>query len=626
MENRILREQIEEDIQLLKDNLSWDTNVIKDEYTFNYWILSNIYNLDEEECNVNITEYNDKGIDCFVHYEDDKELYIIQNKYYSDKTILSSKEVSDFLTRPLSKLRDGNYRRSVELQKLFEKIKDDEQYKIFLHFYITNNNKTEDVISVIKNFKDENVFAEIFFLDDIKNKYYGKSYKENITLNTKLNVKNKAAYLAIRPQEYNLPNMSEAYYVMAKVTEIYKLWNDAEAKNYPLFEENIREYLGGTSGINKRIITTLKDENERGNFFYYNNGITIICERAKADAKIVNITNPQIVNGCQTVNSIVEALKNYKNINEEFEDVYIMAKILVMKESDTNFYRDIVKYTNSQNSINDKVFGATLQPFFTIQKNLKNFGFLLTVKQSDKYQFKQFYKEKKELGELLLKAKNNISDNFIEFKMLQNVQISLETLIQIIGALKKDAYFAYTKKAYLLKPTNKEYYQQFSTKIGEFFTTESIVKLIILYKKAEIDKRNSEDKKTPSPYYLLNFIGYDLAKKNIDKQTFFKELLSDELEVIYERYKILSQKYYKAFKDKYELEYNQMVKQKVDIDLMNKVLNNHFESMKEYNSEDYNELRNIYNKFKEERSLTHAISNCRNSSKFKACSPHPSSV
>ena len=51
MESRIFKEQIKDDIQLLKDNLAWDSNIKKDEYAFNYWILSNIYNLDEEECN-----------------------------------------------------------------------------------------------------------------------------------------------------------------------------------------------------------------------------------------------------------------------------------------------------------------------------------------------------------------------------------------------------------------------------------------------------------------------------------------------------------------------------------------------------------------------------------------------
>jgi len=266
--------------------------------------------------------------------------------------------------------------------------------------------------------------------------------------------------------------------------------------DYPLFEENIREYLGGTSGINKSIILTLKNKYERRNFFYYNNGITMICGKAKADSKEVAIEDPQIVNGCQTVNSIAEALNNDTNIDEDFKDVYVMVKILVLEKHDTFFYRDIVKYTNSQNSINDKVFGATLQPFFTIQKKLLDYGFLLTVKQSDKHKFKTEYKDKKMLGKLIQVAQKNTPVDFFDYKTVQSLQISLETLIQIIIAFQKDAQLAYTKKSLLLKPTNKEYYQDFSTRIGEFFTVESMSKLIIIYKKAEFDKKNSDDKKT----------------------------------------------------------------------------------------------------------------------------------
>ena len=603
MDNIIFREQIKEDIELLKKNLQWDPNIQKDEYAFNYWILSNIYNLDAEDANTNITEYNDKGIDCFVHYEEDKELYIIQNKYYDENTSLSSKEVSDFLTRPLSKLREGTYKRSTELQKIFDKIKNDSQYKIFLHFYVTNNRKSDDISSIIKDFKErneeDNLFVDIFFLDNIKEKYFGKSYRENVQLNISLTVNNKASYLAIRPKEYRLPNMSEAYYVMAKVTEMYELWKKAEEKGYPLFEENIREYLGGTSGINKGIISTLKNKEEKGNFFYYNNGITIICREAKADSKKVEIFDPQIVNGCQTVNSIVEVLKSCSDPNAEFEHVYVMVKILVIDIEDAGyrqFYRDIVKYTNSQNSINEKVFGATLQPFFTIQKNLLKYGFLLDVKQSDKYQFKEKYQDKKELGKLLNTARSHIPTNFYEVNRIHDIQITLETLIQIIGALKKDAHFAYTKKSYLLKPTS-EHYQSFSIRIGEMFTTETMVKLISLYKKAEIDKRESEDKKTPSPYYLFNFIGFDLERKNIDLQEFFKGITLDELKVIYESYKVLTKKYYVEFKKKHNLEYNQMIKKEVDFDIMSNVLNAHFENMKDYNIDSYNRLKAIFNKF-----------------------------
>lgn len=604
MDNKIFREQIQEDIKLIQDKLSWDANIKKDEYAFNYWVLSNIYNLDEETCNDNITEYNDKGIDCFVHFEEDKELYIIQNKYYADDTPLNSRELSDFLTRPLATLNKGDYKRSLKLQNIYSKAKKDDAYKIFLHFYLTNDKKTEDLKNVINDFKqnqDNDVFFDFFYLSDIKEKYYGKSFKENSYLTTQLTVKNKGTYLAVRPKEYGLPNMSEAYYVMAKVTGVYNIWKEAKDKDYPLFEENIREYLGGTSGINKGIIQTLKDPKERGNFFYYNNGITIICDKAKADAKKVEIENPQIVNGCQTVSSIAEHFKTVTVDNKkDYEHVYVMAKILVVEEKDTNFYRDVVKYTNSQNAINDKVFAATLKPFFTIQKTIEKLGFLVPVKQSDRHQFKERYKESKAKGILLNTAKTSIPDNFYDVKRITDVQISLENLIQIIGAYLKDAYFAYTKKSSLLKPTSTEYYQNFSRKIGEFLTTESMVKLILLFKKAEFDRKSSEDKRTPMPYYLLNFIGFYLETQNIDKQEFLKQISKEDLKFVYEKFKPLSSKYTKKYEEKIGFDYNKMIQQKVDTEIMQEVLKGMFEGLEEHNKADYQKLTDIFQKIKDE--------------------------
>ncbi len=594
MENSIFREQILVDINLIQENLSWDPNIKKKEYAFNYWILSNIYNLDEEECNSNITEYNDKGIDCFVHYKEDKELYIIQNKYYSETTQLNSKEVSDFLTRPIASLEEGNYKKSPELQKIYNQAIEDNKYKIFLHFYVTNNSKTDDITNLIDRQSSNNVIVELFYLDDIKEKYYRKSFKDTKKLNATIKVKNKATYLAIRPEEYDLPNMSEAYYVMAKVYDIYQLWYKAKESNYELFEKNIREYLGGASQINRAIIETLNDSDERGNFFYYNNGITIICDGARADAQKVEINNPQIVNGCQTVNSIAEALRHDNNSENDFKDVYVMAKILVLKKENKEFYRNIVKYTNSQNSINEKVFGAVLQPFFTIQDKIKQQGFLLIVKQSDKYKFKKKYEDTKEKGKLLKLTNKQSTEDFHQFKKITDVQIPLETLIQIIGAFKKDAHFAYTKKSSLLKQSSTEYYENFSTQIGNFFTTDSMVKLILLYKKSEYDKRNSDDKKSPAPYYLLNFLGCYLDIKEIDKQNFLKTISTEQLVIVYENFADLSSEYYESYKNKHGLEYNQMIKQKVDIDIMQEELDKHLKGLNKHNPERYKKLMDVF--------------------------------
>ena len=68
------------------------------------------------------------------------------------------------------------------------------------------------------------------------------------------------------------------------------------------------------------------------------------------------ITNPQVVNGCQTVNSIYEYLQNVapSELEREFKDTFVMLKILVINRDndlESELYKNIVKYNNSQNKI-----------------------------------------------------------------------------------------------------------------------------------------------------------------------------------------------------------------------------------------------------------------------------------
>lgn len=350
------RKQLKEDINFIQDNyLYLDPNLKKDDYSFNFWIQTKMYEVDEEVAINNITEYNDKGIDCFVHYEETKELFLIQNKYYGENTNLNVREVSHFLTTSLGKLEEGNYK-NLELQKAYNIAKSDSNYKVWLHFYITNDKITQDIINVVNEFNkgSRQVLCETrakhFSLEDIYHLYYGASFKKDIKFNHIITTKNRGTFLQIKPEDYNLPGMSEAYYIMTPIITLYEMYKESKKNDYPLFEENIREYLGKSS-INTGIIKTLRDENERKNFFYYNNGVTIICDSSnKITSNKLELVQPQIVNGCQTVNTIYEVLDSYSptEITNTFNGVYVMTKILIQTNKTPDFYKKVVKFTNSQ--------------------------------------------------------------------------------------------------------------------------------------------------------------------------------------------------------------------------------------------------------------------------------------
>lgn len=579
--------QIKEDIRILQDNFKdVDEKILKDEYAFNYWVLSRIYSIDEELIPSYITEYNDKNIDCFVFYEDSKELYIIQNKYYAKDNPVKRNDVSDFLETPLNQLLNGHYK-SKELQDIFDKIYPDPEAKIFLHFNVSNNKENIDSKKNIESFNvtpHKNIKAYInakyHTLDDLYNLYYGKNYKEDHNFTYDLNTINKGTYASLR-EEYGITGICEAYYIITPITEIYNMYQKAEKKNYPLFEENIREYLGvgSKTSINSGIISTLKDENERKNFLYYNNGITITCSgvepsKNEKNKRILPLVRPQIVNGCQTVNSIVEVLKDYNSeeIGSQFSSVYLMVKALIIPnlniKGNKEFANNVVKYTNRQNAISEKAFAANIDKFYRFQDEFMKRGFILLVKPSDKNKFKNYLKENKD--ELFAKTQKYAkSVGYKDFKM-GDLSVELEKLLQVYVALKTDGYTAYKSKPEVLKQ-NSKIYANFSLTIEHDLSWDNMIKLFLLYKRAESDQKqnikNDPDKKYPIPYYLLGFLNKFLNKQNVEYSKFF----TSEIDMINDAYRYLSlltNIYRKTYLKTKKIEYNNMIKNAIDEDIL----------------------------------------------------------
>lgn len=68
-----------------------------------------------------------------------------------------------------------------------------------------------------------------------------------------------------------------------------------------IFARNIRGYLGDTQ-ISEAMKATLRDA--PSTFFYSNNGITIVCDKALEIQKTLLVSNPQIINGQQTTRAL----------------------------------------------------------------------------------------------------------------------------------------------------------------------------------------------------------------------------------------------------------------------------------------------------------------------------------
>lgn len=150
-------------------------------------------------------------------------------------------------------------------------------------------------------------------------------------------------------------DIKKAYTFTCKASEFMKILTKEDGQlRRSLFNDNVRDYLGNKGAVNSEIEQTIVENPEL--FLLCNNGITIVCSNfEQVRDKLVNIENPQIVNGCQTSNSIFN-LKDHPNINK------VQVLIRIISTDSLGISNKIVRGTNKQNQVLDEAFEATL-PF-----------------------------------------------------------------------------------------------------------------------------------------------------------------------------------------------------------------------------------------------------------------------
>lgn len=582
------RKQLLEDFEDYRAKYPNIANLSKDEWAFNFWILDKLFSVDEEIIETNIVDYNDKGVDCFVWHEDLHDLYLIQNKFYSDDTKLTKDYVmNDFLTRAIGALEKGTYTRSKELQDIFTKHSEEDDFSVHFHIYVSNNTaKTSNIVDAIAHFNElyanKRYDARIFSLDEIEELFYQEPIQNKQSFKFTIQTINKGTILNVDNEAYKMTLALDAKYVLTPVTVIYNMCKEAKEKGYPIFDENIREYLGSTGAVNKRIVATLKDSKDRANFFFYNNGITMIVSDMSAESmisstqkRIFDVSNPQIVNGCQTVSTIFETLSSLPeaSLESEFSDTYVMTKILKIpadNEGLKELYKNIVTYNNSQNKVDENTFVAIRDVFRHVQREFKVRGLLVCVKQSDTHTFLEEYKT---ATPLLDKCRNKL-DMFglTGYSHTKDFLVSLEKLLQVILAFDNTPTDAIQHKSKLLRDQTLQ-----NLRVVEFikktqFTSNDLFDLYLLYLRAEQEKKRG-DGKTPNPFYFVYCFAryiYDGSSQSID------QLLCDTTTIdgIVKKYKAVLSMYYSKWASKNPgKEYNDMIKSEVDVALLDECKN-----------------------------------------------------
>lgn len=155
-------------------------------------------------------------------------------------------------------------------------------------------------------------------------------------------------------------------------TEIARLVNDNP--DGAVFDLNIRRFLGMRGSVNKDILKTCTSIELSYEFWFLNNGITLVCDHfdpvTDPDNPHVKLHNLQIVNGCQTATTLALAHAS----GQLAPDVRVVTRIYESKDRD--LISRIVLTTNNQNQISSRDLRANDPAQLDMEEGFKIYKYL----------------------------------------------------------------------------------------------------------------------------------------------------------------------------------------------------------------------------------------------------------
>jgi len=331
-------ENIQDNIQEYAEN---SKNEVEKGNNFLQWVLTRVFEATEDDAADAIVDgANDLGIDAYLPVDfSDNTIRLFQSKYgtsHSLEAIAKFKEdAKRLLEKDITKMRP-------ELAQLVTKIKE-KNLKIKC-CYVTNQ-RVEYSDEFIEILDIEKIIQRLW--DRIKKPAAGK--KSSIKLEKMLRYDN----------------------TILGVLKLRELTDFVSKNRDYVFESNIRQWMQFKTTVNKGLRETL--QNNPGKFFFYNNGITIVVSNfEELGENIIQLYAPQIVNGAQTSNSIVDHAKRTKNMNGSMT-------VTIIKADDEQEQNNITKYRNSQNSVRGKDLVSLMDFHKSVKSQLKNCGYFYEI-------------------------------------------------------------------------------------------------------------------------------------------------------------------------------------------------------------------------------------------------------
>jgi AIPR protein len=169
-----------------------------------------------------------------------------------------------------------------------------------------------------------------------------------------------------------------------RVTELARLF---ETHGDRLLDRNIRRYLGLRSNrVNKDIAETLRSREERKNFYFFNNGVTLTCTKFRHNALqsgdyLAKLESLQVINGGQTCHTIRRMLADLPD--EDFSRTFVLVRIYELDDSEHDLVPAITYATNSQNPVELGDLRANDEIQVRLELGLRDLGYVYARKREE---------------------------------------------------------------------------------------------------------------------------------------------------------------------------------------------------------------------------------------------------
>ena len=357
---------------------------------------------DEDFDEIVVDGSRDGGVDILLSdpSSDDGDMIIGQSKFY--EKVISQQDVIDAITKMVDFFTDMNTghfeKTTATVQSRFLYLRSEQSKNAKIHFtFFTSAPKNRIKIDSIKRKVDEhippdiaNYVIDIYFCDDIV-----EEIKESES--RRLSVEH--GYVNIDRQNNILRYGNNAVIVNVSALSIKTLYAQ---HHLDLLARNLRFFTRSKTidcGVNDSI------ENCPEEFWFRNNGITIVCDDFNIGRKEISLSNFSIVNGGQTTHLLFKSPAIDTN-----RDLFLPCKI-IKAQGDTEdarneFCLDIAKATNSQKPIKDSDLKSNAPEQLRFSQALRDVGVFYQTKRGEDIPkpFKAWYDntDMSEIGKLCL--------------------------------------------------------------------------------------------------------------------------------------------------------------------------------------------------------------------------------